>query len=172
MVIAIKKVSEKDDVFSHINAKEITQKDIKEATTVDLLALYNEIVQGSLKKFENREVAEKRTWLVVQQLATDQKAAKKESPKKAEAKKKAPSKRAEYESRTIKVLIAENPKRPETRAFEKFAILMKFDGKSVSDYKAQEGKNSKIDKDEKGWTSTEIRWALKQGWIKLVNGNS
>jgi hypothetical protein len=70
-------------------------------------------------------------------------------------------------AKVIKVLIEENPKRPKSRAFVKFGLLMKYHGKKVLDYKQEEGKHPKLDR-EKGWTTREINWALKQGWIKLA----
>lgn len=70
-------------------------------------------------------------------------------------------------TKVIKLRIEENPKRPRSKAYTKFALLMKYNGKKVEAFKNQEGHHPRLDR-EKGWASREIRWALSQGWIKLA----
>lgn len=163
-----------------INTATATLKDLEAAETSELSAVFNKITGKSIKKFENRGAAISRTWKAIQQLAPgenieDDKTViltKKEKPVKA---KKAPSvktkeksnKRDDYENRVIELLIKANPKREGSRAHKKFALLMEMDGKTIGEYRAKEGRYPTLDF-EKGWTSTEIRWALKQGWIKIV----
>ena len=71
---------------------------------------------------------------------------------------------------TIKVLAKHNPKRPKSRAHSKFGVLMRYNGKKVRDFKAQEGRHSKLDV-EKRWPATELRWARKQGLVKITNNH-
>jgi len=68
--------------------------------------------------------------------------------------------------RIIQILIDHNPKRPKSRAHKKFAILMKYNGKSVEEYLDQEGRHPSLDT-EAGWPATEIRWALKLGLVSI-----
>lgn len=110
-------------------------------------------------------------------LAKAEKAAKK-ATKKATSKKaaKVPAKKAPAKGTggralfgnddLIKVNVTENQKRANTRAFEKMAILMKFNGKTVKQFLEQEGKNPDLDL-EPGWARNEIRWCAKQGWVTI-----
>lgn len=68
--------------------------------------------------------------------------------------------------KTIKLVVKENPKRPGSRARKKFDVLMKMNGKSLKELKAQEGRYPSLDSEE-GWPATELRWALRLGLIKL-----
>lgn len=67
------------------------------------------------------------------------------------------------EEKKIKIIAKENPKRPKSRAHRKFAILMKFNGKPVKEFKAIEKKY----RFEKRWPTNELRWNLKHGLISF-----
>lgn len=54
--------------MSSINTATVTQEDIQQAETGDLLKLYNEITGDNVKKFADRKTAERRTWKAIQQL--------------------------------------------------------------------------------------------------------
>lgn len=151
----------------NIDTTTVTREDIKQAETKDLVDLYNRITGKSIKKFAARSNAEAQTWKAIQQLAPGENAWEKpEVPKK-----KTSGKRDNYEHRVIQVLAKENPKRPGSCAHKKFEVLMKHDGKTIKELKEQEGKYSTLD-DEAGWPATELRWALKLGLVKILNGNS
>lgn len=139
-----------------------TEADIKAAQTAELVAIYNEHAENPVKKFRDRATAEARVLDLLESLG---KLGKEEAPK---AQKKVGGKRDTYENRIINLLVAENPKRVGSRAHAKFAILMKFDGKPLIEYKNQEGKHPTLD-NEKGWPATELRWALSLGLAKLQN---
>lgn len=141
-----------------------TREEIKQVETKELVDLYNKISGKSIKKFSSRAAGENQTWKLIQakQVPVE------EVRKPATEKKSAPKKRETYECKIIKILKEENEKRPSSRAFDKFAILLKMDGKTIRDFKAQEGKHVKLDIEE-GWPATELRWALKLGLAKLVN---
>ncbi len=158
--------------MTKFNTATITQKDIAEAETKDLVELYNEISGKNIKKFADRKSAERQTWKMIQRLAPGEDIRKeKETSKKVSSPSKTPGKRDNYENRTINILAKENPKRPESRAHKKFEILMAHDGKTVKEFKEREGKYPTLDM-ENGWPATELRWALKQGLAKLSNGHS
>lgn len=153
----------------------MTLADVKAASTKDLVNIFNEITGRKLIKFRDRKTAESQAWKAIQNkqgIATPAPAPL-AAPAKSKTKAKTPSfhKREAYESRTIELLTDKNPKRVGSRAYEKFGILMKFNGKPVGQYRAQEGKHPKLDT-EKGWPATEIRWSLNLGLIKLKNGDS
>jgi hypothetical protein len=131
-----------------------TPAQVKAAKTVELVTFYNQHVERPIKKFENRDTAEKR---VLALLPIVKKEATKEE--------KEDGKRAEYNSRIIEVSCEKNPKRDGTRAHKKFQILMDFDGKTIGEFRDQEGKHKDLD-EEVGWPSTELRWAIKLNLIK------
>lgn len=148
----------------------VAKSELKSASTEELLEFYNRESVHPIKKFESRAVAESRVWKLIQSLPPEEEIKKKtvkkekvQSSVKTESKE---GKRGEYEKRKIALLIDKNPKREGSRAYKKFGILMKYDGQTVGEYRSEEGKHEDLDF-EKGWTSTEIRWALKQGWIKI-----
>lgn len=158
-----------------INTATATIEDVRKAETSELLELYNKITDSDVKRFSAHDVAVKRTWKAIQQLAPGEnidetlKKTKKKTANSTPAKKeKKAGKRDGYEKRLIKMLITENPKRPNTRAHKKFELLMRMDGNTIAEYKKEEGRFPTLDM-EKGWPATEIRWALKQGWMKIVN---
>lgn len=160
-----------------ISTATVTQAEIKEAPTQELLALYNKITNKSIKKFADRKAAERQTWNAIQQLAPDEniniEPAKKviaiNNPKTQASgpKKEVVGKRDSYENRIIQILVDKNPKRVDSRAYKKFDILMKHDGKTMREYKDCEGRYSTLDM-EKGWPATEIRWSVSLGLIKLL----
>ncbi len=159
-----------------INTATATLKDIEEAETKELVELYNKIAKANIKKFADRKTAESRTWKVIQQLAPDEdieKTVKKEE--KAEAKKettkKKDGKRDNYEHRTIKLLTKENPKNKNSRAHAKFEVLLKMEGHTIKDFKAEEGRHPTLD-NEGGWPATELRWAVKLNLVKIINGTA
>ncbi len=130
--------------------------EIKTASTKALVETYNNITGKSIKKFRDRITAERQ--VAVALAGVEVKIPKKTNPT---------GKRASYESRTIEVLVKENPKKEGSRAYKKFAVLMKMHGKSIAELKAQEDKHPELDT-EKGWPATELRWAIKLGLVKLV----
>lgn len=69
-------------------------------------------------------------------------------------------------TKIIEVTITKNPKRPGSKAYKKFSVLMKMNGKPVDKFKNLEGKYPSLDK-EPHWASTELRWAQKLGLVKL-----
>ncbi len=166
--------------MAKLNTATITQDEIKKADTKDLLDTYNAITEENLSRFSDRAAAERRTWKVIQQLAPGENIqvettkgkesmAKKVTPiKKAKEKVATVKKRDAYETRVIKVLAKENPKRPGSKAYKKFEILMNHDGKTIRDFKEREGKYPTLD-DEPGWAATELRWAQKLELVKVVN---
>jgi len=152
-----------------------TMADVKAAKTADLVSLYNKYTGKQIKKFENRETAEKRTWEMVkerQESLEDMKS--KRLPQKVEAATELleiaqpteESKRAEYNSRIIEILVEKHPKKPGTVAYKKFEILMNFNGKTIGEYREEEGKHPELDK-EHGWPSTELRWAISKKLVKV-----
>lgn len=157
-----------------LNTANITREDIKQADTKDLLELYNTMTGKSVKKFSSRTAGESQVWKLVGQLAPGEDIRetimKEKSPEKSSEKKatKKNGKRDDYEHRVIKVLIKENPKRPGSRAHKKFDLLMKMDGKTIKDFKNEEGRFPTLDM-EPGWPATELRWAMKLELVKLVN---
>lgn len=148
-----------------LNTATITQAQLKECASQDLLDTYNKITGESVKKFADRATAERRTWKVIGQLAPGEDINK---PVKTST---TIGKRDSSEGRTIKILIAENKKRPGSRAHAKYAILLKMDGKTIKDFKKEEGKHPELDTEE-GWPATELRWATKLSLVKIINGNS
>lgn len=138
-----------------LNTATITQADIKSAATKDLLELYNFVTKQQLKRFADRKAAESRTWRAVHMLAMKHDIENKET-----------NKRDISDNRIIQLQLKENPKRITSGAFKKFELLMKFDGKTVREYKNLEGKYPSLDV-EKGWPSTVIRWSVNNGDIKL-----
>lgn len=70
----------------------------------------------------------------------------------------------------IKLMTEDNPKRPKTRAYKKFGILMKFNGKPIEEFKAQEGRHPSLD-GERNWPTTELRWARNLKLLKLVKSH-
>ena len=142
-----------------------TQEEIKKAETSELVAFYNKITGKDIKKFESRAAAESRIWKLVQSLppVEESEVIQKSSKSKKQGE---PTKRESYENRIIELLVKENPKREGSRAHKKFGILMQFDGKTLGEYRAQEGKHPELD-GESGWPSTEIRWGLMLGLIKI-----
>ena len=88
---------------------------------------------------------------------------------KAEKKAKEPSvkkgRRAKFaDDQVIEVVGKENPKRLNTRAHAKCALLKT--GMTVREYLDLEGKKPDLD-DELGWARTELRWCVKIGYIKI-----
>lgn len=81
------------------------------------------------------------------------------------------TKRPSSDSRTkvknvITILVDENPKRPKTRGYKQFAILMRYNGKSIDDFKAEEGRHSTLD-EQPGWPAAELRWCITREFIKI-----
>lgn len=150
--------------MSNINTATVTRDDIKQADTKDLLEAYNEIIVKAggqpIKKFTNRTTAESRIWKLIQSLPPEGAEKKAATPKKE-------SKRANYEHSVIQVQVKENPKRVNSRAHKKFELLMECDGKTITEYKTKEGKYPTLDM-EKGWPSTELRWAINLGLVKIA----
>ncbi len=154
------------------NPTELTKQEIKKATTFELINLYNELTGKSIKGFHTRTKGEEQVWKAVQQhgktwydaKVKDQKEFKKEFNSKKDGKRNA------MDSKIIQILVKENPKRVGSRAFAKFAILMKYDGKTIGEFKKEEGRHSSLDM-EKGWTSTELRWARDREAAKYDNKN-
>lgn len=72
------------------------------------------------------------------------------------------------DNKKIKVTVTKNPKRPRSKAYEKFRLLMKYNGKHVADFKAEEGRHPKLDI-EKRWPTVELRWARHLGLVKLTS---
>lgn len=142
-----------------------TLADIKAAETSDLLATYNEITKKNIKKFASRAAAESQTWKAIQSLPPE------EETKTKKQKSSQFGKRASADSRIIELLVKENPKQETSRAYKKFGILMKFEGKTVGEFRAQEGKHPELDI-EKGWPSTELRWGINLKLIKLHKAES
>lgn len=66
----------------------------------------------------------------------------------------------------IKILVQSNPKRPKTRGYKQFAILMRYNGKSVDDFKAEEGRHPTLD-EQPGWPAAELRWCTVRDFIKI-----
>jgi len=64
--------------------------------------------------------------------------------------------------------VGENPKRARTRAFEKFEVLAGFNGRTVGDFRKEEGAHPDLDL-EIGWPCIELRWCIKKGFISLAN---
>lgn len=137
-----------------IHPQKAKLKDIKAAETKDLVEVYNLLTGSQIKKFSDRETAERRAWKAIEEAN-------------ALVKQKPPGKRHEIESRVIQVILKTNPKRPTSLSYKKFELLMEHDGKTVGDYKALEGKYPELD-EEKGWPSTVIRWSMNKGDIKLI----
>lgn len=159
-----------------LNTAKITKEDLKQASTLDLVDTYNQITGKEIKKFESRSTAESRLWKLIGSLAPGEDVSKEArlavtiaKEQAAPAKKQPFKKRDASDSRTIKILISENPKRPNSRAHKKFQVLMDHDGKTVRDLKDREGKFPTLD-GEAGWPATELRWAVKLGLAKTVNG--
>ena len=170
---------------------EYTKESLGEMTLSQLLDLHHKIATGLGKptrdKFPDKSTAIARTWgglLTINGLTQEENKVEKKTAKanlaKAEkaakkATKKVPAKKAAKGSGgralfgnddLIKVNVTENQKRANTRAFEKMAILMKFNGKTVKQFLEQEGKNPDLDL-EPGWARNEIRWCAKQGWVTI-----
>lgn len=143
----------------------ITFKDIQELKTQKLVDIYNSYSDNPIKKFSDRETAERRTWKIIDDIQKSIKKSDAEKSKVTSDTNKDESKRAEYNSRIIELLIKENPKRANSRAFEKFAIMMAMNGKTIGEFRAEEGNHPNLDI-EAGWPSTEIRWAIKLNLIK------
>lgn len=140
----------------------MNEDQIKAATTAELIALYNKLTNKNIKKFSSRATGET-------QLTKLLKANEPKEPSETPSKKIVSNvgKRQSYESRKIDVQLTENPKREGSRAHKKFDVLMKFSGKTIAEFKAEEGKHPSLD-DEAGWPATELRWALKMSHVKLI----
>ena len=149
-----------------------SKTDIKAATTAELVEFYNSLAQSPVKKFADRATAEARIWKLIQSLPPEEE---KPNEVKVEPKAKpvsnADGKRASYENYVIHVLTETNPKREGSLAHKKFGVLMKMNGKTIGEYRDQEGKHPELDK-EKGWPSTEIRWSINLGLIKVLKAES
>jgi hypothetical protein len=74
------------------------------------------------------------------------------------------------DSPLIKLMTEDNPKRPKTKAHKKFNLLMRFNGKPIKAFKAEEGKHPSLD-EERNWPATELRWARKLKLLKLVKSH-
>lgn len=72
-----------------------------------------------------------------------------------------------YNDYAIRILVDENPKRPSSKAFKKFAVLMKHDGETIQELKKEYGKHPTLDNNVH-WITTELRWAINQGFVKIV----
>lgn len=59
-----------------------------------------------------------------------------------------------------------NPKRKGSRAYKCFSILMKFNGKAVDDFFAEEGRHPSLDTHH-GWAVLELWYAVRLGLVKL-----
>lgn len=145
-----------------------TLGDVHDASTADLVRHYNKITGKSIKGFHDRKKAIEQTWNAIQKQNASAIPA---SPvKRAKSTKKEgssmSSKREASFARVIRLQVKENPKRKDTKGYEKFAALMKCDGETVQKYRDQEGKHPNLD-DEKSWPMGELRWCIKQGFIKL-----
>lgn len=70
------------------------------------------------------------------------------------------------DKKKIKLNVEKNPKHPKSRAYEKFKILMRFNGKPVAEFKAEEGKHPKLDQEPR-WPTTELRWARHQRLVSI-----
>lgn len=152
--------------------------DIQNLSIRNLTDLYNKLTGSTLKKFENRAAAEKRTWAAVEPTlpkASPTVATKirKEAPQPAILPQKEEKvtdivkKRDLYYAMVIQMTVSTNHKRPNTRAFDKFALLLEFNGRTVGEYAAQEGQHENLDI-EKGWPFAELRYARDRGYTKLV----
>lgn len=153
-----------------INTATITRAELKNATTAELVECYNLITEKNIKGFKDRKIAETRLWKVIQSLAPGEEVTI-QSHKEKSQKTQSVGKRENYENFIIKILVDKNPKREGTRAFYKFAVLMKMDGKTIGDFRAQEGQHSNLD-NEAGWPSGELRWCLKQKFVKVFANKS
>lgn len=142
----------------------VTRENIKKIETKELVNLYNQLTGKTIKKFADRAAAERQTLKVLDEVGLPPVEAKKETV----AKTTTLGKRDTYESKVIKVLIPENNKRSASRAHAKFGVLLKHDGKTIKELKAQEGKHPHLDV-EAGWPATELRWAIRFSLVKLVN---
>jgi hypothetical protein len=154
-----------------LNTAKITKEEIKQAPTTDLVDTYNHITGKEIKKFESRSTAESRLWKLIETLPPGEDVSKEAPVKKVAtaaepAAKKAFKKREVFESRTIKILVSENPKRKDSRAHKKFEVLMSCDGKTIKELKEKEGRFPTLD-GEAGWPATELRWSLKLNLVKL-----
>jgi hypothetical protein len=138
-----------------------TAEDVKTAETKELVATYNNLANANIKKFTDRKTAERRVLELIS-------GGKMQEPVKIKKPSKVGGKRESFENRVIQIIVKENPKRPTSRAHKKFEILMNHDGKTVGEYKKQEGRFPTLD-GEKGWPATEIRWALALGLVKITN---
>lgn len=143
---------------------EISLDNIKEAPTRKLVELYNSLTGKSITKFADRKTAEKRLAELLKDVNPSQSTAK-EKPKAVNAN----GKRYSAENRIIQVQekAKVNPKKTGSLAYKKYEVLLKFDGKSVKEFKEQQGKHVNLDA-EAGWATTELRWAVNLGLVKLI----
>jgi hypothetical protein len=148
-----------------IDGKTYTQQQLADKHSLaQLIELYNKNAKKPVKAFRDKPTALKRTWAVLQEEVP---AAKPAPAKKPETKGKDRAAKPKALSGKIKMLVASNPKRQNTLAYEKFKMLATMDGKTVDDFKALEGNCPDIDQHELGWPSTELRWCIKKGWCEV-----
>lgn len=145
-----------------------TQTSLQDHSIKELLELYNAIAEGLkksvLKSFKDKTTAMRRCWEILGVYSAQPSPAKTQQSADTKVK----GKRNAVLNGTIKIITTENPKRRNTRAYEKFAVLMSMDGKTVKDFKAEEGKHENIDQYEVGWPRTELRWAVNAGMVKVI----
>jgi len=134
---------------------------LQRMTGKELVALYNKITDGSLKKFTSRDVAIRRIIGLLpgkDEKPEEKKVEDKKSDDKKSDDKKSKSKKAKKfgKNDTITVEAEENPKRKGSQSYDRFELYTKFP--NVIDFLVNGGKTA------------DITWDLKHGFISIVEG--
>lgn len=137
-----------------VKGQTINEEVLGEATLVGLVELYNkaalELDPGArtIAKFSSKEVAVKRTYGILLQLATLEKQNEKVVPTRKE---KVMKEKAEHKGRSsifsgkkLRALVAENPRRENTWGFKSMAIILANPGITYEDFVACGGRNNDL----------------------------
>lgn len=136
--------------------------DIKEAASSELVAYFNELTGRSIKKFENRSVAEKRVAEAI--LASGGKFATKSEiaaakeittlrPAGKPVKKGLPGPNSKLTGKKLYKLVEVNPRREGTLGHASFSIIVS--GMSYEDYRL------------KGGRSNDLAWDIAHGFVEV-----
>jgi hypothetical protein len=133
------------------NNVDYSEGSLAELSLKQLGELYNQLAETPIKAFKDKPTGIKRVWEKLQALPTTTKKR---------------SRNRFQDSDVIRILVAENPKRQNTKAHAKFAAIK--DGMTIAQLRALEGKGLEPDLDEEpGWPFIELRYCLNKGLAKI-----
>jgi len=149
-----------------------TPADLDALPTPVIVDLYNKLTGKTIKGFHTRGKGIEQTFKALQSQTVTKEETVLQPEKKAVIT--APvtqHKRAGRAGRidpnaVIEILQEENPKRPGSRSFDQYRLLLSFDGKLVSEF--IETAEEMLESAPKGWTRAELIWCEKKGFIAPI----